>query len=378
MEVTYTRGKPGELDEIRDFANMVFSMHTRPHDFARMLPKLYADGSATEGEHYLVREDGRLVAAVCAHPFTLACGDRTLPCAAIGSVSVHPYVRGKGYMRKLMTTAVADMAQNGIALSVLDGRRHRYAYFGYEPAGLRAEYTITPDNLRHMSSAHKLALAAAPAIPSDTAETKALLALQSCRTVHSVYTAQSFHTAAVSWDGRLLVLRGGSEIAGFCITSDAGRIGELALQDEALLYDALRAVQEYLGCETLTLPCAGWDTARMQQASPLYDRLTLYADDKYRIFDYPAAAAFFLQAKAAQRPLPDGRLTLCVEGGQPFALTLENGRADAVPCDTADYQLTHAEAMALLFSPEGLLLPQPAAPAGWLPLPVYVDSPDKC
>ena len=173
MEVTYTRGKPGELDEIRDFANMVFSMHTRPHDFARMLPKLYADGSATEGEHYLVREDGRLVAAVCAHPFTLACRDRTLPCAAIGSVSVHPYVRGKGYMRKLMTTAVADMAQNGIALSVLDGRRHRYAYFGYEPAGLRAEYTITPDNLRHMASAHKLALAAAPAIPSDAAETKA-------------------------------------------------------------------------------------------------------------------------------------------------------------------------------------------------------------
>ena len=180
MEVTYTRGKPGELDEIRDFANMVFSMHTRPHDFARMLPKLYADGSATEGEHYLVREDGRLVAAVCAHPFTLVCRDRTLPCAAIGSVSVHPYVRGKGYMRKLMTTAVADMAQNGIALSVLDGRRHRYAYFGYEPAGLRAEYTITPDNLRHMASAHKLALAAAPAIPSDTAETKALLCFPTC------------------------------------------------------------------------------------------------------------------------------------------------------------------------------------------------------
>ena len=181
MEVTYTRGKPGELDEIRDFANMAFSMHTRPHDFARMLPKLYADGSATEGEHYLVREDGRLVAAVCAHPFTLACRDRTLPCAAIGSVSVHPYVRGKGYMRKLMTTAVADMAQNGIALSVLDGRRHRYAYFGYEPAGLRAEYNITPDNLRHMASAHKLALAAAPVLAGRIAVTRSAEVEALCR-----------------------------------------------------------------------------------------------------------------------------------------------------------------------------------------------------
>ena len=378
MAVIYTRGKPDELGEIRDFINMVFSMHTRPHDFARMLPKLYADDAATEGEHYLVREDGRLVAAVCAHPFTLACGTRTLRCAAIGSVSVHPYVRGKGYMRKLMNTAVTDMAQSGITLSVLDGRRHRYAYFGYEPAGLRAEYTITPDNLRHMTAAHKLALTAAPADPTDTAETATLLAIQNSRTVHGVYTAQDFHTVAVSWDGRLLVLRGGGEVVGFCITSDTGRIGELSLRDESLLYDALCAVQQYLGCDVLTLPCAGWDTARMQEVGPLYDRFALFADDKYQVFDYPAVAAFFLQAKAAQQSLPDGRLTLSVDGGQPFALTLQDGRADAASCVTADYTLTHAEAMALLFSPEGLIRPQVAAPVGWLPLPVYVDSPDKC
>ena len=116
----------------------------------------------------------------------------------------------------------------------------------------------------------------------------------------------------------------------------------------------------------------------MQEVGPLYDRFALFADDKYQVFDYPAVAAFFLQAKAAQRPLPDGRLTISVDGGQPFALTLQDGRADAASCVTADYALTHAEAMALLFSPEGLIRPQVAAPVGWLPLPVYVDSPDKC
>ena len=216
------------------------------------------------------------------------------------------------------------------------------------------------------------------AVAVDGAKNAALLAIQNSRTVHGVYTAQDFHTVAVSWDGRLLVLRGGGEVVGFCITSDTGRIGELALRDESLLHDALCAVQQYLGCDVLTLPCAGWDTARMQEVGPLYDRFALFADDKYQVFDYPAVAAFFLQAKAAQRPLPGGRLTLSVDGGQPFALTLQNGRADAAPCDTADYNLTHAEAMALLFSPEGLIRPQVAAPAGWLPLPLYVDSPDKC
>ena len=85
-----------------------------------------------------------------------------------------------------------------------------------------------------MTAAHKLALTAAPADPTDTAETAALLAIQNSRTVHGVYTAQDFHTVAVSWDGRLLVLRGGGEIVGFCITSDTGRIGELSLRDESL------------------------------------------------------------------------------------------------------------------------------------------------
>ena len=91
-----------------------------------------------------------------------------------------------------------------------------------------------------------------------------------------------------------------------------------------------------------------------------------------------ASAAHFTPQRILLRYNPGGRLTLSVDGGQPFALTLQDGRADAASCVTADYTLTHAEAMALLFSPEGLIRPQMAAPVGWLPLPVYVDSPDKC
>ncbi len=36
----YCKGQPGELPEILDFINMVFSMHRAPHNFRTLLPKL--------------------------------------------------------------------------------------------------------------------------------------------------------------------------------------------------------------------------------------------------------------------------------------------------------------------------------------------------
>ncbi|MEG0687625.1 MAG: GNAT family N-acetyltransferase, partial [Hungatella sp.] len=126
----YSKGLPGELSEIRDFVNMVFSMHRMPHNFEILLPKLYQDGQNTEAYHYLAKEGSKLKAIVCALPFSLISGKHTLSCAAIGSVSVHPYSRGKGYMKELMSWMQKDLKEQGVSLCVLEGRRHRYQYFG--------------------------------------------------------------------------------------------------------------------------------------------------------------------------------------------------------------------------------------------------------
>ena len=59
-------------------------------------------------------------------------------CTGIGNVASHPEKRGQGTMKALMNAAVSDMIKDGIDLSVLSGKRHRYNHFGYEKcSGMR-------------------------------------------------------------------------------------------------------------------------------------------------------------------------------------------------------------------------------------------------
>ena len=48
-EIRIEKGCAGELPDILDFANYVFSQSSQPHDFRRLLPKLYGENSGSEG-----------------------------------------------------------------------------------------------------------------------------------------------------------------------------------------------------------------------------------------------------------------------------------------------------------------------------------------
>lgn len=119
-EIRIEKGCAGELPDILDFANYVFSQSSQPHDFRRLLPKLYGENSGSEGYHYLVREDGRIRAMVCAMPLSLL-WRQAVAAAGIGTVSVHPYARGKGYMKALMNQAMEDLKTQGYAMAFLGG-----------------------------------------------------------------------------------------------------------------------------------------------------------------------------------------------------------------------------------------------------------------
>ena len=126
MEVTVTKGLPQDYDELIDFGNMVFK-----EDFRALLPKLYQDHPEAAAHHHLIREDGRIKAMVGSFPITLKAAGRTLKVRGIGTVSVHPYARGRGYMKTLMGNAVKEAEAEGAALMILGGQRQRYEYFGF-------------------------------------------------------------------------------------------------------------------------------------------------------------------------------------------------------------------------------------------------------
>ena len=122
----FCRGRSQDQEEIIDFINMVFSQNSVPHDFKTLLPKLYSDDADTGCCHFLAKEDGKIRAVVGLFPTQLHVGERRLKLGHIGSVSVHKYSRGKGYMKKLMHMAIEAAKAEGMDALVLGGLKNRY------------------------------------------------------------------------------------------------------------------------------------------------------------------------------------------------------------------------------------------------------------
>ena len=75
-------------DDLLDFLNLVFSQAHRPHDFKKLLPKVYAKEGFSN--IHIVKKDDRLRRRNCYVALTINLGDTgNLSAGYIGSVAVH-------------------------------------------------------------------------------------------------------------------------------------------------------------------------------------------------------------------------------------------------------------------------------------------------
>ena len=150
MNYTYRIASLQDRDNYIDFINYVFSFSHRPHDFKALYPREYRDGFEGKAVHFLaLNETGQIRAVVAVLPFRMQIASYRLSCGFIGSVSVHPYARGEGHMKKLMAMANQWMIEHNVDLAILDGKRQRYQYYGYSKGGAMFYYNINKDNIRH-------------------------------------------------------------------------------------------------------------------------------------------------------------------------------------------------------------------------------------
>ena len=350
-EIRIEKGCAGELPDILDFANYVFSQSSQPHDFRRLLPKLYGENSGSEGYHYLVREDGRIRAMVCAMPLSLLVAGKPLRAAGIGTVSVHPYARGKGYMKALMNRAMEDLKTQGYAMAFLGGMRQRYEYVGFTPTGTRASFHLTAGNLAHRYpglSGEGVSLS--PLEEPSSPWCREAYALYQLQPINGARTLQNFCTVGRSWDADLLAVTADGAFAGY-VSAVRGHVQELALTDGARLPQIGAALMK------------------------------IGTDHKYRIFDFPGVTQAYLWCRAAMGPLAEGRLVLDIPGECRMKIEVASGRACVETTEeTPDLTLSPFEASRFLFSPMGGFVQSPAGkvPAGWFPLPLFVSAVDAC
>ena len=383
--VIYRKAIPDDFPNILNFINMVFSMSHCPHDFRQLLPKLYEKGQEEKSIHYLALENEEIKACVCVLPITLCCENKTITCATVGSVSVHPYSRGKGYMRKLMHIAIEDMKKSNISMSTLSGLRNRYQYYGYEKGGFVFQYCFTPDNFRHCREKfpnRKITLCQIQ--DTENPLLTEIQAIQENQILFAKKNPSDFLAIMKSWNAKLYGILENQMCKGY-VALQGNQILEMRLTDKALLFASLEECLKESGSKKLFLRILPYDTYLLKECTQLFESFTIALDDNYMIFDYPKVLDFFLNVKSKYTSLNSGSWDFTIKGHRTFQIQVDNG----VPSVTqlkdlegkSSVNFSSFESILALFAPNcgmGLLETKLPENCNWFPLPLALSPFDKC
>lgn len=383
--VIYRKAIPDDFPNILNFINMVFSMSHCPHDFRQLLPKLYEKGQEEKSIHYLALENEEIKACVCVLPITLCCENKTITCATVGSVSVHPYSRGKGYMRKLMHIAIEDMKKSNISMSTLSGLRNRYQYYGYEKGGFVFQYCFTPDNFRHCREKFpKRKITLCQIQDTENPLLTEIQAIQENQILFAKKNPSDFLAIMKSWNAKLYSILENQMCKGY-VALQGNQILEMRLTDKALLFASLEECLKESGSKELFLRILPYDTYLLKECTQLFESFTIALDDNYMIFDYPKVLDFFLNVKSKYTSLNSGSWDFTIKGHRTFQIQVDNG----VPSITqlkdlegkSSVNFSSFESILALFAPNcgmGLLETKLPENCNWFPLPLALSPFDKC
>ena len=250
-----------DYSELLAFEERVFRVR-----FCGKVPKLYTDPAVCAEAHRVVRENGRIVAAIAAWPGDIVTPAGVLHAVGIGSVAVDESCRGKGYMREMMLQCDEIARAQNAALGYLSGHRRRYGYYGYAPGGVRLGYEISAYDVVR---AKPQATYGFTPLRHDPDALPAVYALYAAQDARWQRTEADFSLTAATWRCRAYVIRDGAgKVCGYLITERfRGEIGELVLAEGADAADVLVQFAHYQNGSSCAWPCSR-DRPRCKGSSP--------------------------------------------------------------------------------------------------------------
>lgn len=371
--------KSGEFSEVMAFIDRVF----RPGQPGRLImhrqyPHLYRDEPAHLARSLILRDQGEIVGHLAIHPVLLRLDGATVRAGGIGGVAAAPERRGQGIMTALLEAAGERMRQQGYPLSVLGGDRRRYGWFGWENAGLRNTFSLTPRYLGRPTATERRLLIRP--LRLDLATRRRILALDRVRPFGTERRAAELaprfqRTSRDAWECRVgrcfayVVLGGHAHQA-----RPYERVDEVG-GDPELVRSMIRVLMARYRCPHLraTTGANPGDVALFRPVSGQWERGT---DGMVRIVDLPLLLEQLAPVlrRRAQRLHRNGTLHLSmIDSGQQGTLTLGPGPVHRL-------RLSDREMVALFFGlhPVGEAFTGTAAARldGLLPLPLFIPPLD--
>lgn len=318
--VQYRKAVASDRDQILDLINYVFSFDHCPHDFKKRDPKRYGGDYPFWEEHYVAEEEGKLLA-------TLSVTKRDwhgMSCGHVGQVCVHPYHRGRGFMKVLMNMAIEDMEREGFVFAELNGLRQRYEYFGFTQGGVRYRCTVTPTNLRHK-----------PAVSGSDL---------------SLLPAEK---------GSFSVQKNGAT---------AGLISpnQIVLGDEADLPAVLSLYFDASGQQEYQCTLSPYHKERLRILTSFCEEISLEQSMQYRVFRFRDLITKCLEQR---KDLWDGAVSFAPEGESPFTVRVSQKTLQVEDCSQPQPQIDRLTLQTrLLGLVPSSLLPEEMAKTNWFPL----------
>ena len=376
MSFVYRKATEADREKYVDFANMVFSCADEPHDFQKLIPKVYDPSQQTAYMHNIaVRDDGSVRGVVAVMPGVLNVMGTELKYGYVGTVSVHPYSRGEGHMKKLMAMAIEGMEAEGVDISMLGGQRQRYEYFGFTNGGVMRTHTVSKTNLRHaLGNASTENIAITDVKPDDGETLEKCCALNSGRKTFSRRTPEDFFAVSQTWNNVLKAVSVDGEFAGYMIVN-GDSFGEIMLNEWENTTLVLKKYMEISGFSALRISTGDYELELNRALAGVEERTSIEHSEMLRIFNFPKVVDALMKLKASYAPLADGMRSFVIDG-KPMTVRVCGGHVEVTEeaLEGAE-ELSAMQAQHMFMGIDGELLAS-RLPLGWAPLPLYMSDQD--
>ncbi len=375
--VKYEKGTAEDFKDIIEFGNYVFDL-----DFKELLPKLYSGKVDTSLNHFMVKEKSEIKGMVGSFPLELKVMNETLKVKGIGTVSVHPQSRDKGYMMQLMKNAIDEMKEESIDFAILGGQRQRYEYFGFTPTGSHIIFEVNKANLYHkkIKVNDNISLKSLEDISED--ELNRIYTLYNKQTVYAVRPLESFVDICKSWYNNALAIYSKEVIVGYIILSKSqDTVEEVYIEDYEALANVFANIMKMFDKDRLDISIAPHRQKLITYLLSICERYKVETNTCVNIFNYKNFIKAFLTLKNSYEPLEKGELIIEIVDSGKFVIKVGDTITVEETVWLPNIKLAHLDAIKFLCDTlRGFMHEIPEVNRlirSWFPLPFYFPGTDN-
>ena len=387
-DVTVVRLTADDYDAAMDFLNLVFSQAGRPHDFEKILPKMWVMDDEHMGKHLAIKEKGRIQAILGVYPLKTIINGQTFMFSTVGNVATHIKYRSRGYMTRLLDEAMLELDRIGADAARLEGLRQRYNRYGFEKSGSLYSYTLSARNIRAcfgdlLSDDIRFAQIHA----EDTPLLKQAWELFYCREMAvDRNNLNDFFLTLLAWQNQPWAAfdPDGHMIGYLCASSNFTELAEQVADNTQHLVEMLCAWVMQHQLDSITFSLAPWELSASRTFNRICEQFFILPASQFLIRNFAGLTDALLAIQARLLSLPPGEVVLSIDDYGSIALQVEGKKGRCIKTqEEGELQMDRLTATRLLFGPMPpstvIQMPDSIAPLlnAWLPLPLSWSGQDR-